>query len=894
MSELMSPLSSGEIVARNYQIVGRAGAGGMGVVYRARDLKLERTVALKFLPLGLDASPKDKEKILKEARIASSLDHVNIGAIYGIDETPAGQAFIIMAFYEGRTLAERIHLHGKMPLPEVLDIAIQTARGLAEAHSHNIVHRDVKPSNIMLTGNGVVKIVDFGLAHVTEATATLTHGTAGTASYMSPEQSLGKASDQRSDIWALGVVLAEMLSGNNPFKRETMSATLLAILNEPPAVLDDAPLELQEIVYHALSKDPKHRYQNCFEMLRDLEDARTVLVDPNAGEETVGPRRNRVHSDFRLSIAEASKSVWTQVAQPNRFPLAVGWGLAAFALLVVAVFAFYPPARHLLTGSAKATEVASALPQTEILAVLPFQAIAGNEKLTTLGQGVLESVTAKLGRLSENHKVEIISARNLQERGITSLAEARKQFGANLGLAVTMEQSGELIRVSYSLLNAQTGSVIGGDSVTVPASDAFTVEDDVAAGAVKALQLKLQPEEQTALKIHGTTDSAAYNYYLQARGYLLNFSKTENIENAILMLKESLKVDPNFGTAKAALGEAYWRKYWLTKDKHWTTLAKAECDGAVQLGNAGAAGHACLGLVADGSGQYREAVSEYQRALELEPGNESAYLGLALAYEHLGAIAEAEQTYQRAIDSHPNSPYTYNALGTFYLRRDQYDKAVQMLQKVITLAPEGHAAYVNLGATYNEMGKYEKAIEPLNKSILLRPTYAAYTNLGVAYGGLGRFAEEATAYEEAIKLNPKQYVIWGNLGEARYYTGAKNEALTAYRKAVELANEELKVNPHDPDVLSNLANYYSVLGDRNHALLYLQQALAYGHNDKDILVDAASVYNHLGETGLAVEWLGKAVEAGYPASKIKDLPEFSNLKDNAGYRQLTGTGQSSP
>jgi serine/threonine protein kinase/tetratricopeptide (TPR) repeat protein len=897
MSDLTSPLSTGEIVARNYQILGRAGAGGMGVVYRARDLKLERFVALKFLPLELNASEKDKQRILKEARIASSLDHPNIGAIHGIDETPDGRIFIIMAFYEGRTLAERIHLHGDIPLPEVIDIATQIARGLAEAHSHNIVHRDVKPSNVMLTGSGVVKIVDFGLAHVTETTATLTHGTVGTASYMSPEQTMGKPIDQRSDIWALGVVLSEMLTRKNLFKRDTLSATILAVLNEPPGSLEGVPIEIQQIVYRALSKDPDTRYQNCAEVLRDLEQARATIVIPDATDETLTLNKSKVTSEFRRYVAEASKSAWLPAARPRHSYAGIIAGIVVLGLVAIAgaTFAFYPPARRLLAGKSQTvtgTGTASAFLQAPVLAVLPFKPIAGDEKLTALGQGVVESVAAKLARLSENRALEVIPARNLQERGVTSLADARKQFGANLGLAVTLEQSGELIRVSYSLLNAQNGTVLGGDSVTVPAADAFSVEDDVAAGAVKALQLRLLPEEQTALKIHGTSNPSAYNYYLQARGYLLNFTATGNVENAILMLKEALKADPNFGGAKAALGEAYWRKYWLTKDKHWTTLAKQECDNAVTLGNAGAEGHRCLGLVADGTGQYRDAVTEYQQALALEPGNEDAYVGLALAYEHQGAITEAEQTYQRAIEAHPNSPYSYNSLGTFYLRRDQYDKAVQMFQKVIALAPEGYGAYVNLGDAYNYMGRYSESIEALRKSISIRPSYAGYVNLGVAYGGLNRFGDEAAAYEEAIKLNPREYVTWGNLAEARYYAGLKNEALTAYRKAVELASEELKVNPHDSDVLSNLANYYSVLGQRDDALFYLQQALQYGHNDKEVLVDAASVYNHLGESGVAVEWLGKAIQAGYPASKIVGIPEFRNLDNNPGYKQLTEKVQS--
>ncbi len=893
MSELTSILSPGEIVARNYQILGRVGAGGMGVVYRARDLKLERTVALKFLPLGLNPTEKDKERFVKEARIASSLDHPNIGSIYGIDESGDGRLFIIMAFYEGTTLDERIQARGNVPTRQALDIAIQIASGLAEAHSHNIVHRDIKPNNVMLTANGVAKIVDFGLAHVTEATATLTHGTAGTASYMSPEQALGQPVDQRSDIWAFGVVMAEMLTGKNPFHRETLSATIFAIISEPPGQLEGVPIELQQVVYRALSKDPLHRYQSCSETLRDLEEVRAQLAAPTEATLT---SKSKITSEFRRYVAEASRSAWIPANQPRSRRAGLVIAIAAVAILVaaaVAVVAFYRPGTRLASGKGGA-QSQSALPRTQVLAVLPLKAIPGDQKLTALGQGIVESVTDKLGRLTENRTLEVIPARNLQQRGVASLAEARKQLGANLGLSVNLEQSGELIRVSYSLVNAETGAILGGDSVTVPAADAFSVEDDVAAGAVKALQLKLQPEEETALKIHGTSNAAAYNYYLEARGYLLNYAEPQNVADAILMLKQALAADPNFGSAKAALGEAYWRKYWLTKDKRWTALAKEQCHSAVQLGNAGAAGHACLGLVADGTGQYREAAKEYQQAIDLEPGNENAYVGLALAYEHEGAIDQAEQAYQRAIEAHPNSPYAYNSLGTFYLRREQYDKALQMLQKVIALAPEGYGAYVNLGATYNNMGEYAKAIEPLKKSISIYPSYPGYVDLGVAYAGLNRFADEAAAYEEANKLDPREFITWGNLGEARYYNGEKAQALAAYRKAVELAVEELKVNPHDSDVLSNLANYYSILGDRDRALSYLQQALQYGHNDKDILVDAASVYNHLGDSGVAVEWLEKAVHAGYPASRIAGIPEFQNLNDNPGFQQLTAKAKSSP
>jgi serine/threonine-protein kinase len=354
---------------------------------------------------------------------------------------------------------------------------------------------------------------------------------------------------------------------------------------------------------------------------------------------------------------------------------------------------------------------------------------------------------------------------------LTSLSDASRQFGANLGLSIALERTGNLVRVSYSLMNAQNGSSIAGDSITLPAADVFSAEDDIAEGTVKALQLKLHPEDQTILKVHGTTMPAAYNYYLQARGYLVDYTKLDNVENAILMNKEALKLDPNFGSAKASLGEADWRKYVLTKDKRLTEQAKAECDAAVTLGSAGTAGHVCLGLVNAGTGEYREAVVEFRRAVELEPGNESAAIGWASALEHQGAIDDADAAYQRVIDSHPQSYFAYNNMGAFYYRRSEYEKAIHIFKKVTELAPENYAGYVNLGGTYNDLGRFLEAIAPLKKSIALGPSYGGYSNLGTSYFGLQQMNEAAAAYDQAVKLDPQQYVTWGNLGAAQYTEG---------------------------------------------------------------------------------------------------------------------------
>src|SRR5277367_3324599 len=267
----------GQTVA-HYRITGKLGAGGMGVVYQATDLKLERTVALKFLPHDSTINDQEKDRLRREARAASALDHANIGVIYGIEETADGQVFIVMGYYEGETLAQKI-ARGLLPVSESVNIAMQIASGLAAAHARNIVHRDVKPSNIIITNDKVAKIVDFGLARVVASvSSTQSISLTGTLPYMAPEQILGEPIDQRSDVWALGVILVQMITGSHPFVRPNTAAMTFAILNQPPAALDVVPEAVRPLVYRALSKTPAHRHANADELLKDLESARAEIT----------------------------------------------------------------------------------------------------------------------------------------------------------------------------------------------------------------------------------------------------------------------------------------------------------------------------------------------------------------------------------------------------------------------------------------------------------------------------------------------------------------------------------------------------------------------------------------------------------------------------------------
>jgi eukaryotic-like serine/threonine-protein kinase len=858
---------AGTTVGR-FAISKRLGAGGMGQVYSAEDTTLKRFVAIKRMAPDPSSTVEDRKRLLKEAQRASALNHPNVGAVYDVVEH-GGELWLVMEYVEGETLRRRL----KRPIStdEFFTIATQCCEGLQAAHEKGIIHGDIKPENIMITPGNRVKILDFGVARrawsskpddATKSMETM-KAAGGTPAYMAPEVLLQKPDDGRSDIFSLGLVFYEMLGGEQPFQSDSLATTVARIVHVEPPPLNNVPGPLAGVISRSMAKDPEARYATASALLDDLHRVQ------QGGKPKRAPSTAGIFHQYRMLAALA-----IIVAA-----LALLFGYRAVSLRQL----FHSSA----SGNASPSQIGG-LPQTKILAILPFTAAANTDpKLMALGQGLVESVSAKLGKLTEDRAFEIVPASNLQERKISNLPDAARMFGANLGLVLSLDpQSADLVKVTYSLLSAQNGAPLGSGSLTVPVSDAFSAEQIVADGTVKTLHLQLLPEEQAALKYHGTDQAAAYEYYLQAQGYLLSHSKAENIDNAALMAREALKLDPNFGMAKAVLGESYWLKYSDTKQKQWIAPAQDGCNEAVKLGNAGAAGHICLGRIDDGTGHSTEAAAEFQLALGLEPTNEEAAIGLAHAYEHDGKITEAEKAYQQAVQAHPNSRFSYNAFGTFYRSRNEYDKALQMYAKVIQIAPDWYGTYVNVGSIYVEMGQNDKAIDPLKKSIAIRPSYPGYVNLGAAYYGLKNFDDAASAFEEATKLDPQQYVTWGNLGAARYYAGKKNESMEPYHKAADLALEELKVNPRDPVVLSALAGYYSMLADRTHSLLYLGQALQYGHNDKEILIDAAGVYDQLGETGLAIEWLAKAVQAGYTADKIRGDPEFANLADTPGFQQL--------
>jgi serine/threonine-protein kinase len=512
----------------------------------------------------------------------------------------------------------------------------------------------------------------------------------------------------------------------------------------------------------------------------------------------------------------------------------------------------------------------------------------GNDTETAaFGAGLTETLTAKLTQLTGDPSLQVVPATEIRAKHISTVDDARKEFGANLALEGSLHKSGEQVRVNYILVDAHTLRQIRASSMTVRSTDPFGAEDAVVDATIRMLDLKVQGRERQSLESHGTQVAGAYDYYLQGRGYLQNYDRAENIDSSIQVFERALALDPAYALAFAGLGDAYWKKYEGTKDSSWIEKSREACQKSSRLEPKLSAAHACLGALSAGTGKYDDAAREFLAALEAEPTNDSAHLGLADAYEHLGRPAEAEKTYRRAIELRPHYWACYNWLGTFFYRRARYKEAAEMFNQVVALAPDSFLGYSNLGAAYVEQGRYNEAITVLERSIAIRPYDYGYANLGNAYFFLRRYEEADRAYEQAIKLNERDSLLWWNLGDGYYWTpGKRSQSVAAYRQAIAIAGEDLRVNPNDPFACGVVAICHAMLKERRPALDALHRGLQLSPEDPFLLFQAALVYNQFDQPDETVDWLRKAVAAGYSPTRIRDLPNFEPLQNQPKVQEL--------
>ncbi len=572
---------TGKLVHGRFRIRARLGTGGMGEVYLADDPKLKRCVAMKRLPAKMRSDERYRSSLLREARRASSLNDPHIAQVYDVLEED-GEAFLLMEYIEGTTLRQRIA--SPLPADEFLDIAIQCAGALLTAHRKGVVHCDIKPENIMLTPAGQVKVLDFGIAKrlpsQNAGTTTSTaepEGLVGTLNYMAPEVLSGDSPDARSDIYSLGVTLYEACAGRRPGQSSVASSAAAGADRPAP------PQAIELILTKMLRQDPAQRYPDAGELLldlRSLQESRSWEVSPHRPHSGLMSRRGVTAMGVVLLFA-----ILAWVAVRRAAPLIYG--------------ALHP------------------VPDQKQVAVLPFSVAGADASTKAFADGLSEVLSAKLTQLTERPQFQVIPVSEVRARHVVTAADARKEFGVNLVIEGTWQQAGGTVHVVPVLIDATKNRQLRANEFVAASTDPIGLEIQVASGVLQMLEIELQPAEQRAFNGQGTTESDAYAQYLRGRGYLDEFDKPENIDAAISEFSGALRHDPYYARALAGLGEAYWKKYEATNDPQWSTQSKTNCARAVELGESEAAGHACLGQVLRGTGEYQQALVQYQRALEL-------------------------------------------------------------------------------------------------------------------------------------------------------------------------------------------------------------------------------------------------------------------------------------
>lgn len=679
----MPGFSPGDMAGR-YQILECIGAGGMGTVYRAHDTRLGREVALKFLPAHVSASDDAKKRLSLEAKAAASLDHPNVCTVHEIGETDDGRLFIAMALYEGKTLKDRLG-RGPLPVTEAVDIAVQIARGLAAAHARGIVHRDVKPGNAILLSDGTVKLLDFGLAKLADATLTRQGATPGTVAYMSPEQVRGDPLDQRTDLWSLGVVLHEMLTGMRPFRGGNDSALIHAVLQEDPESVSkrrsEVPPSLARIVERLLRKDPEARYGDARELLADLE----------RGAAPAGWSSRRV-----LSLK-------------RRHALLAGTAAAILFLAGTAVW---------LAGRGEEPVPAATVQGAEkpSIAVLPLANLSADPGDALLADGMTQEVIAILGR---NEELKVIGSTSVfafrnTSADVRAIADSLRVSNVVEG---ALQRIGSRLRVQIRLVDASDGSTRWSETYDRALEDVFSIQEDIARAVAGELDVRLTGDPGTRIQRGQTSSVAAYEFYLRGSDDALRRSDS-GLRQAVEYLKQAIVADSTYAAPYAALARLYLNLSYRPGpgmiSRELQALAEQAALKAIALDDSLAEGHASLGFIRwFVDYDLTAAESELKRAVAVEPTHGLSHAWLAQLYLRTGRSGEALAVARRALENDPFSPIANAEVAHALLANGRYDEALALLEPIATLRPPLYRAALYKTQTYAKKGMWNEAIEAL-------------------------------------------------------------------------------------------------------------------------------------------------------------------------------------
>ncbi len=749
----------------HYKILAKLGEGGMGVVYKAEDKKLKRVVALKFLPSSMMAGESEKIRLVHEAQAAAALNHPNICTIYEIDEAD-GQQFIAMEFVEGASLKEKIAA-GPLKIDEAINLATQVAEGLQAAHEKKITHRDIKPANIMITTKGQAKIMDFGLAKLAgqKTRLTKTGMTVGTVAYMSPEQAQGIDADHRTDIWALGVVLYEMITGLHPFKGDYEQAVMYSIMNEEPepvtGLRTGVSMELERIVNKALAKKPLERYQHTDEILVDLRAlqrgyASGVSKQPLAGVKSAGKNRAYLYG-----------------------------GIAV--LFISLAFVLF----NLFTGHGG---------PIDSIAVLPFVNSSGDPDIEYLSDGMTESLINSLSQLP-HLSVKARSTVFRYKRKDVEPQKAGEELAVQAVLNGRVVDRGENLTLSLELVNVRTGNQIWGEQYIRKLADLASLPGEISHDVSNKLRMKLSSADERKLAKTYTANAEAYELYLKGRYHLLKLTPPE-AQKGISYLQQAIEIDPAYALAYVGLSEAY-RSLALAGEMTPTEFypkSKAAAQKAIDIDDALAEAHTALGSnIFWYDWNWTEAEKQYQRALELNPNSVDTHLFYAHLLSNTGRHAEGLAEIKRARELDPLSPFVGALEGQFLIHAGRSDEALARLQKTFELDPNFWFPHLHAASAYIEKGMLAEAIAEARKSKELSGGEThSMAFLGYALARLGKQAEARTQLEALLKRSNVRHVPPYNI--ALIYNGLRDhdETLAWLKRGYEQRDPKmtfLKVEP---------------------------------------------------------------------------------------------------
>ena len=627
----------------HYRIIEKLGEGGMGVVYKAEDTKLKRIVALKFLPPELTRDPEAKARFIREAQAASALEHPNICNIHEIDETkpapgePGGQMFIVMACYEGETLKLKIE-KGKLKIEEAIDYTIQIARGLQKAHEKGIIHRDIKSANIIITDDGEAKILDFGLAKLAgQAQLTKDTSTLGTVAYMSPEQVGGKGVDQRTDIWSLGVVIYEMLTGELPFKGEYEQAVMYAILNDEPQLLGGGEkmfsAEIEKLLSRALNKNPDERYSNTAELLQELRSIRD-----NFGNNKSMQKSTKTKNTKSKTIIISSVIIFILIA-------------------IIARFLFFP-----------ASESEESI---KSLAILPFLNIGNDAGTDYLGFSLANLFIGDLTYLKNFTVRPSTSIEKYKDQSVDPI-EAANELRVNFLLTGRYSLAANKIRSDIELTNVSTNELIWRELIEVNFENAFQFQDIVSEKVINGLKIQFSQEERNRMKSNDPQNPDAYEFYLKSLNY--SSSQKDN-KDAIEMLNRSIELDSSYAPAFYELG---YRKKRLAQDVFGGLYIFKESQACIEKALALNPDYLdplnVLAMNYADMGNFEKAFELSRKALNINPNHGDTHYRLCYIYRYGGMLTESENEARIALKLDPTN-WQFRSIGHLYLYLGNYQKA---------------------------------------------------------------------------------------------------------------------------------------------------------------------------------------------------------------------------